>query len=453
MGWLFLIVCTLLVLTTSGDETYETVSVGITRYVIQTESWKYFILQGIVSQDIYYLSIKLQLDSGFHLALLARRNKPPSLEKKGFKTDWADMDNYYLSYSSHNIVLEPLTYDSQTFYIGVYTNTTAAVSYRLSAVQKYNNACPNDCSGKGNCNKTTCGCNDNWIGVDCHVNADLVYLSGYQNVDIYENSLAYAYYKFTSTDDEIQVQVELANADASTITIYAKPSSGYDTLLPTIYENKIKKTGNSFTFTFSKNGNTAFYFSLENDSENFITAKFLLSQATSSGSGSDPLIFYIIIACSSLIIVGWVVFALIRTWRRSTSIAILEEENHNPERAIELTTIEENFPEKEYRPTNSESFPCPICLESFLKNDKIRVLPCEHVYHKKCIDEWFSRKAYCCLCKRDWKNCDTTMMTRRDEDTVGATFHLNATFNDGNNQSRAVNVENEESAEMPIDDV
>jgi hypothetical protein len=45
---------------------------------------------------------------------------------------------------------------------------------------------------------------------------------------------------------------------------------------------------------------------------------------------------------------------------------------------------------------------CPICLISFLPDDKCRKLPnpCCHIFHKACIDQWFSQSIDCPLCKR-----------------------------------------------------
>ena len=35
---------------------------------------------------------------------------------------------------------------------------------------------------------------------------------------------------------------------------------------------------------------------------------------------------------------------------------------------------------------------CAICLEMFVKNDRVRVLPCYHLFHIDEIDEWLIHK-------------------------------------------------------------
>ena len=45
---------------------------------------------------------------------------------------------------------------------------------------------------------------------------------------------------------------------------------------------------------------------------------------------------------------------------------------------------------------------CAVCLNSFVGGDVCRTLPnpCQHTFHKTCIDEWFQRSSRCPLCKR-----------------------------------------------------
>ncbi|KAM0900193.1 hypothetical protein ACQ4PT_020806 [Festuca glaucescens] len=44
---------------------------------------------------------------------------------------------------------------------------------------------------------------------------------------------------------------------------------------------------------------------------------------------------------------------------------------------------------------------CVICIQDYEDGDEISVVPCSgrHQFHQRCIDEWFTRKRLCPLCR------------------------------------------------------
>jgi len=42
---------------------------------------------------------------------------------------------------------------------------------------------------------------------------------------------------------------------------------------------------------------------------------------------------------------------------------------------------------------------CPICLTDFKPEDGLRVLPCEHYFHKECVDGWLAVNKTCPSCR------------------------------------------------------
>ncbi|KAJ2869560.1 hypothetical protein GGH93_006123 [Coemansia aciculifera] len=58
------------------------------------------------------------------------------------------------------------------------------------------------------------------------------------------------------------------------------------------------------------------------------------------------------------------------------------------------------FYHSKYR--EGEPAECAICLDDFDDEDELRILPCKHQYHVKCIDRWLTtRKKFCPICKKN----------------------------------------------------
>ena len=92
--------------------------------------------------------------------------------------------------------------------------------------------------------------------------------------------------------------------------------------------------------------------------------------------------------------------------------------NDNKEYTTAIVNLGDNDPKKKLTKSDftfhltpakkikfdSNGCECSICFQQFQKNDFYRELDgCQHMFHKKCIDEWFFQsKSYSCpLCRKN----------------------------------------------------
>jgi E3 ubiquitin-protein ligase RNF13 len=58
------------------------------------------------------------------------------------------------------------------------------------------------------------------------------------------------------------------------------------------------------------------------------------------------------------------------------------------------------LPKRKYKKGKDVCESCSICLEDFKSGDNLRVLPCDHIFHPSCVDEWLQKwNRTCPLCK------------------------------------------------------
>lgn len=61
---------------------------------------------------------------------------------------------------------------------------------------------------------------------------------------------------------------------------------------------------------------------------------------------------------------------------------------------------------------------CAICLEDFIEKEELRILPCSHAYHTKCVDPWLTRnRRVCPVCKRKVFAADEARPSVTDSDS------------------------------------
>ncbi|KAL1261272.1 hypothetical protein QQF64_006537 [Cirrhinus molitorella] len=94
----------------------------------------------------------------------------------------------------------------------------------------------------------------------------------------------------------------------------------------------------------------------------------------------------------------YVAFLLIKRIRRNRQLLAqqreMKRENEKAIAKLPVRTLRTGDPEVE-----SEEVSCVVCTDSFKLNERVTVLPCRHLYHKKCIEPWLLEHPTCPMCK------------------------------------------------------
>ncbi|KAI3883361.1 hypothetical protein MKW92_039607 [Papaver armeniacum] len=79
---------------------------------------------------------------------------------------------------------------------------------------------------------------------------------------------------------------------------------------------------------------------------------------------------------------------------------------------------------------------CAVCLSEFVDKDMLRLLPCNHVFHPQCTDDWFVSHSTCPICRRDLKS-----MVTSGGDTVIDVYEDNENHSEGTAVSETEHVD------------
>ncbi|NXM84916.1 RN128 ligase, partial [Oenanthe oenanthe] len=103
---------------------------------------------------------------------------------------------------------------------------------------------------------------------------------------------------------------------------------------------------------------------------------------------------------------------------------------------MQLRTLKEG--DKEIGPDGDS---CVVCFEQYKLNDVMRVLTCNHVFHKTCIDPWLLEHGTCPLCK-----CDILKVLGVEMDVEPQSESVQAPGSSGQRPLFTVTIVNEEDS-------
>ncbi|DAZ93295.1 TPA: hypothetical protein N0F65_012461 [Lagenidium giganteum] len=129
-------------------------------------------------------------------------------------------------------------------------------------------------------------------------------------------------------------------------------------------------------------------------------ASFQQPVPTETTDKSDLLLIYIgtgVLFLASLLLVGWCIrwhFRSQRQFDRARQLGFAAMQGVSKERMAQLEVCAYHR-----APGVDEEDACPICLVGFEEGDQLRKMPCKHLFHVPCIDEWLTKSKLCPMCK------------------------------------------------------
>lgn len=80
-----------------------------------------------------------------------------------------------------------------------------------------------------------------------------------------------------------------------------------------------------------------------------------------------------------------------------TAECIFNLEDNSPDQTMLMYPVI-RFTKNEFGNTNINK-ECPVCLNDFAEQEKVKILPCNHIYHEPCIDPWVIDHDTCPHCR------------------------------------------------------
>jgi hypothetical protein len=69
----------------------------------------------------------------------------------------------------------------------------------------------------------------------------------------------------------------------------------------------------------------------------------------------------------------------------STEVAVMAKAD---EHKTSISLREDASQNRGQSESRHELVSCSVCIEDFVERDNIRILPCNHIYYRRCIDPW-----------------------------------------------------------------
>lgn len=319
----------------------------------------------------------------------------------------ADLTSFALGRSEAFVQLNIADHQPRTqLFLGVFlpSRSYQGVAVTLKALGHSNHhsdgeLCPADCKQHGTCSAGTCQCEQPWVDQDCSLKVSYLELGQHYDLIIPPDS-----YRFFTTlfgqHSTLQLSLERLQSDSQLFV-----SFGHTNEPPTSLRHNSAQQINSLTtslnlyFDPSTIGPFGLLFSFKTTDANTQAVVSLSFQQNGTTSSSS---IYIILGamlgggllCMSCFLVCLRCLCRRKRIRRQGARVHVYQ---NWSQSVEQEKILFEPSKVELDPTIPQD--CVICLDVLNVSQPVSELPCKHMFHTACINAWFEKHNFCCVCK------------------------------------------------------
>lgn len=365
--------------------------------VSQTRAIQSFDLWPDATQgDHWYVDLDFASSRLPDPAILSGSWRESRTEEEVKAAELLDFTGWYQRKSFHHLSLPIFNSSEVPFHLAVYLNLTSefpVMNYTLTLHTSVTPICARNCSDHGLCETGQCLCRDGYGDELC----DVLLLNIDQDQSLIVSSGQIWYFQALSLQSR-KVIFEWTDGFPSIMT--KDRGCGQRTALPSQYEHTdwYIATSNEGSYAVhtedSKCASQLWTFRVAQSTSDPVVL-FVRRSEEETGDSVDIMVIVIgvvgsLVGLAWIAFISWKIYA--RFHRKRVVVADLA--------SASLLKMRKLCPKRRFRALSSPSeHPCAICLEEFTPQSEVRVLPCGHIYHEVCIDQWFLRNQSCCFCK------------------------------------------------------
>ena len=360
--------------------------------VFQTSEWTYYSVPLRELEMKHWTVSLVAFSSVGPIALTLRRGAAAVIGPEGVQTDAMDWPGWTYNQTKQVLFFRPFALEGESEgVVGVYCPLLYA-HYSLQLSASLSQLCPSNCSNHGFCRYTTCLCEPGYTGQDCRLSTSLLGPSSLLSLRLPSGNWSLAAVPLPRQTYDGAAVLTLTQINAiSALLLCVKAGTGDESTFPTYFNSPYMRISSespiSTTIPYGKD--PMMYIAVYNAGPENVEIRLAVSLAKEFPSDSDQSLTISLSVALSGGFTGLVIgVAIYIIHRRKASIG-----QKTTRSGISRSTIDTLYPLQSLTDLKSRNFPtqCDSCDDFFLSDSQVRVLPCSHVFHSKCIDPWLAR--------------------------------------------------------------